>query len=262
MRGRGAKRGSNAPNTTVQNTPADGLEDAALVEAMRRGDEEAYRSFFFRFAPLIGFFARVYRIPRAERTTVVTDFLEDMALRLSQRTVAVPRVVSAYLIASFKHRLHNRVRAEHTRARVSEELAAEVGASSQRVVYGASSEHAIHAASGALWDEGSHDEVLERLALVLDNELSAEERRIMTWLGRRVPQRDIAKWLGVSHGALRTRVMRLRARLRVVALIHVESLIDEERAQIEGFLRRVGVASPEPRRVTTGAGSEKESPDE
>jgi RNA polymerase sigma factor (sigma-70 family) len=245
MRGRGTKRGSNASEASSSRDTSAALDDTALVEAMRQGHEDAYREFFFRFAPLVIFLARLHRVPREERTMIVTEFLDDVALRLGRRTLPVPRLLAPYVTVAFRNQLRTSARAARARVKRDEEMTSEIGEGGERPILGAVSEHAARAVYGGALQNEQVDAALERLALLLDNELDPEERRIVTWLGRRVPQREMAGWLGVNHGALRVRISRLRARLRLIALAHVESLIEEERAQIEGFLRRAGVVMPE-----------------
>jgi len=53
-----------------------------------------------------------------------------------------------------------------------------------------------------------------------------------------VPQSVIAEWLGMTHGAVRNRVMRLRARLKDATLQHAASFTGRERVEIEDFFRR------------------------
>ena len=208
-----------------------------LVQAMRQGDERAYREFFFRFTPLVTFLARIYRVPRAERRAIVDEFLDDMALRFGRHTRAVPQAFSSYLAVAFRNRLRNAARDGERRGELERAAAMDIAGAGEHAILSASSAHAVRASCGPAWEDEHLAAGLERLALLLENELGREERRIITWLGRRVPQREIAAWLGVSHGALRVRVSRLRARLRLAALAHLESLIDEERAQIERYFR-------------------------
>jgi hypothetical protein len=58
-----------------------------------------------------------------------------------------------------------------------------------------------------------------------------------------VPQSDIAEWLGISHGAVRNRVMRLRARLKEVAMDHAATFTGRERDELSDFFRRTFATS-------------------
>jgi len=73
---------------------------------------------------------------------------------------------------------------------------------------------------------------------MVEEGLSREEELLLSWVSRWVPQSDIAQWLGISHGAARNRVMRLRARLKEVALQHAATFTGRERAELREFFRR------------------------
>ena len=93
---------------------------------------------------------------------------------------------------------------------------------------------------------------LERLASMIEEGLTADEEQILSWVARWVPQSDIAEWLGITHGALRNRVMRLRARLKEVAMQYAATFTGTERAELSDFFRRAFITSryTEPQRFT------------
>jgi hypothetical protein len=64
----------------------------------------------------------------------------------------------------------------------------------------------------------------------------------MIGVSRHVPLRDLAAQAGVTYGAARVRVHRLRERFRKLVLQHVASLEAEERREVERFLRRAGLS--------------------
>jgi RNA polymerase sigma factor (sigma-70 family) len=214
------------------------LDDGALVAGIRRNESDAYREFFTRFAPLLDFLAQLYRIPEGEREEAVMEFLDDAVLRLRMPTVPVPRSLASYLATSFKHRFRNRRRDDACRERLYLGQATEMGAEGERAVLDVCSEHTVRMTRGPAWEHAALSPVLERLALAMENQLGADERRMLAWLGQRVPQREIAEWLGVSHGAVRVRVSRLRERLRRAARAYTETLGDDERLELERYLRR------------------------
>ncbi len=218
--------------------------DAALVAAMRRGETGALREFFARFAPLITALARRRPLSSADVTERVTDFLDDAVLRLSHATTPVPRALAGYLAASFRRRDGNSVRDLRCRERLRDAYAVDVGGRSERVIASASSEDAVRRSHGPGWEGSAPSPAVERLALALEQELSDEERQLLAWLGARVPQREIAVWIGTTHGATRVRISRLRARLRDAALHHAYRLDGPDRAEITRFFRRVDVEIP------------------
>jgi hypothetical protein len=69
---------------------------------------------------------------------------------------------------------------------------------------------------------------------------TADERRVLGYLAERVPQRLIAEWTGVSHDAMRKRILRLRVRLRAEVLRYAETLPTRERTEVMRALGRGG----------------------
>jgi RNA polymerase sigma factor (sigma-70 family) len=218
--------------------------DAALVAAMRRNERGAFREFFERFAPLIAALARSHRLPATDPDERTIEFLDDVALRLCLPTTALPRSLAAWLAASFRRRSLNGARDIRQRRRLRDGCAIDTGGFAERVVSSAVSENAVRSSYGPATDAATLSPALERLALELEHGLSPDERRLLAWLGQRVPQREIAAWLGTTHGALRVRVTRLRARLRDAAFRHADRLAGDERAEIDRFFRRIDVVVP------------------
>ncbi len=218
--------------------------DAVLVAALRRNQPGAFREFFERFAPLITAMARLHRIPASGIDERVTEFLDDAAMRLCMPATPVPRSLAAYLAAAFRRRSFNRKRDLQRRALLRDACATDTGVLTERVVPGAVSENALRTSYGPDLDPPILSPVLERLALELERGLSSDERRVLAWLGQRVPQRQIAEWLGITHGAVRVRIARLRARLRDAASRHIERLDGDERAELARFFRRIDAVGP------------------
>jgi len=72
--------------------------------------------------------------------------------------------------------------------------------------------------------------------------LSKEETVMLVCVGRHLPLREIAGQLGISYGAARVRLHRLRERFRKLAIEHVASLKADERRELERFFRRAEVS--------------------
>ena len=232
--------GGEAPNDSP---PDRRWSDAALVEGMRRNEPGSFREFFERFQPLVAALARVAPIAEAEREERIVEFLDDAALRLSVVSATVPRSIAAYLAASFRRRTLNGARDRRCRERLRHAYAADAGASSERVVASASSESAIRASHGPGWEPGALAPAIERLALELERGLTVEERQMLAWLAQRVPQREIASWLGITHGALRARVTRLRARLSDAAVRYAFRIDGSDRAELDRFFKRIDIST-------------------
>jgi RNA polymerase sigma factor (sigma-70 family) len=233
-----------ADDASGADDPPHRWTDAVLVAAMRRGERGAFHEFFARFAPLIMALARANRLPSTDLTERVTEFLDDAAMRLILASTSVPRTLAAYLAASFRKRVRNTARDQRCRETLRERYATDAGGGTERAVFNASSEDAIRTSFGPAWERVPLSPAVERLARAIEQGLSDDERLLLAWLGARVPQRQIAAWLGVSHGALRVRVTRLRARLRDAALRYAYRLDGADRRELDRFFRRIDIAAP------------------
>ena len=218
--------------------------DAELVAAMRRNEAGAFREFFARFAPLVTAMARARRMPADVLAERVGEFLDDAAMRLSRLVSPPPTALAAYLAASFRRRDYNHVRDLRCRERLRDAYAVDAGAGSERAILSATSEDAVRTSHGPGWEGAALAPAIERLALVLEEGITDDERQLLAWLGARVPQREIALWLGVTHGAIRVRITRLRARLRDAAMRHAFRLEGTERAELARFFRRAEIEIP------------------
>ena len=213
---------------------------------MRRGEAPAFRDFLLRFGPLLLEHTRRLGIPTAERDGYVVEVLGDAATGLAVGAVRPPRSLAAYLVTALRHRVLNAERGRTRRERLAHAAAGEGEPDRERVVAPACSEHAIRSSRGPDWDGTPLPCALARLAVALDERLSEPERLLLVWVSHRVPHRQIARWLGISHAAAAQRVWRLRERLRRAALEHAAETRGDERAELERFFRRAGVEGPTP----------------
>jgi DNA-directed RNA polymerase specialized sigma24 family protein len=213
---------------------------------MRGNDELAWGEFVDRFRPLLEHFAERTGIPRWEWGACVTEVLDDVALNLATRRLALPMSLGAYLVRTARNRHLRLRRAAACRDRYYS--SASEGEPANRVVVSVCSENAVRASRGPA-DAGaaSDSAALRRLAVVLRAELSEDELLLLTWRSAGVPHRQVAAWLGITYDAAAKRIARLSQRLRAIAWLRAESFPLEERAEIVRFFRRVGVAPPERR---------------
>ena len=198
--------------------------DATLVARLRTRDERAAAELYARFAPLLMDEARRRRVDAASRSEVVMDTITQAAMVLLRSGTPVPGSLAGYLVTSLRRRVLNIVRDAQARARRLEALAVEVGGAPMA------------------GDAPAPDPVpraIAELARALDQHLKDDERQLLAWLGDRVPQREIAQWVGSSYGAVRVRVLRLRERLREVARRHAATLPPDERVLLERYLSAV-----------------------
>jgi DNA-directed RNA polymerase specialized sigma24 family protein len=208
-----------------------------LVAGMRRDEPEAYREFFQCFRPLLIAEARRLRVQPALCREMADECLDDVAMRLRRYTTPIPRSLTPYLIRAL--RIHRPALRRDERRRADGERDGETSDNDPEApLVSALSQDALRASTGPDGECAPASTALERLASMVEEGLSREEELLLSWVSRWVPQSDIADWLGISHGAARNRVMRLRARLKEVALHHAATFTGRERAELNEFFRR------------------------
>jgi DNA-binding CsgD family transcriptional regulator len=142
------------------------------------------------------------------------------------------------IITVFKNRFVDEERQATQRA-VREELAIEADdRAGERVHRTACSEASLRAAAGPLWEPVPLLRGVQRIASMLDEGLTDDERDILTWVSEHMLQSQIAEWLGVSYPTARKRLERLRARLAEVAERFRHSLSGRDRRDVDRFFER------------------------
>jgi DNA-directed RNA polymerase specialized sigma24 family protein len=200
------------------------MGDQALLAALRCEDERALREFFHRFRPGLLLAARRLRIAPGEQDALVDDCLADVAVHLIASDAAPPRSLPAYLARSLRNRVLNDARA---RARADRRVAL----------------HHHVATPGP--EASALSSALQHLAAALEEPLGEADRLLAVWVSHCVPRHEIAGWLGISPKAAAKRIERLRERLQLAALRHVERVAGEERRELLTFLGRATL-SPGP----------------
>ena len=222
------------------------MGDPALIAALRCQDEGALREFFLRFRPGLLAAARRLRVSPGELEVVVDDCLADVAVHLITSDAAAPRSLPAYLARSLRNRVLNDAR---SRARADRRLAreADLAMEDARV--------AVHGpvATGEP-ETPALSPVLQRLAAALETPLGEEDRLLVVWMSHCVPRQEIAGWLGLTPKAAAKRIERLRGRLQLAALQHVERVDGDERRELLTFLRRATLAPGPAARLATFPG--------
>jgi RNA polymerase sigma factor (sigma-70 family) len=208
------------------------------VDRIRRHEPAALRDFFFRFEPLLMREAHYMRVPPDLRREMVTQCLNDAAVTLRRYMTPAPRSLHAYLLTAFRHDIMNARRDERRRHARHVAALREGAVDDEWVVPETASEHALRTSAGPDNQDNVLAPALERLASALDEGLSVEERQLLTWIGHWVPQRVIADWLGVTYGAVRVRVLRLRERLREAAIRYARQLSNDEQRALQRFFQR------------------------
>jgi DNA-directed RNA polymerase specialized sigma24 family protein len=227
-------------HTTIAGRRA-AMGDAALVAALRCQDEGALREYFLRFRPALVLAARGLRVDMGELDAVVDDCLADVAVHLITTDTPPPRSLAAYLSRSLRNRILNDLRTRERAERRLGREAAENGADTEAAIESCSSDHAVRA-SGSRVEPTPLAPALARLAQALDAALAGDDRLLAVWLGHCVPVRDIAAWLGISDRAAAKRIERLRERLQLTALQHLETAAGDDRRELLVFLGRASLA--------------------
>lgn len=203
-------------------------DDATVVAGMRRGWDQAYAEFFDRYTRLLTRLAQRRGLPAGARMELVLEFLDDVALRLGRSVLPVPRDLAGYLATSFRHRMGLHWRNEERRARRQDGLLSDTGAAAERAVAESLSEYAVRSTESVDQHDSDEEsdldrprqrqrEVREALAQALLGAATEEERTTLGYLAEGLSQRDIAHLLGITPGAARVRIHRLRERLRRTA---------------------------------------------
>lgn len=234
----GVGRGPLAADTGPMSPASAQWSDAELLAQMRREDEVACREFFLRFRMVLARESRRLGVQAALREEMVDDCLGDVALELMESDATLPLSLEAHLLGALRHRVWNARRARRRRERREDLAADDAPRAGEGVVRETCSQAAIDASASVAADPPPLAPTIERLAAVLNTTLTDEERTLVAWLGEWVPQTTIARWLGISFGAARVRVHRLRQRLRTVALKYAAGLNAAERRELDRYLER------------------------
>ena len=241
--------------TVAGRRPAMG--DQALVAALRCEDEGALREFFLRFRPALVLTARRLGVDPGELDPVVDDCLADVAVHLIGSDGSPPRSLPAYLARSLRNRVLNSLRA---RARAERHLPGEASDDPEGAAVACCSDHAIRT-SGPREEPPPLAPALHRLAQTLEASLAGEDRQLAVWLSHCVPTREIAAWLGLGERTAAKRIERLRERLQLAALRHLEAADEGDRRELLAFLGRASLApAPAARLRAVRAADAEEAP--
>ena len=211
--------------------------DADLLVRVRRNDPRALREFVSRFDAILLYQARRMGVNAGERRTVVTEFLDDILVKLARS--AAPNDLAPFVITSFR----NFVTDMHREASIREQQSASDGdvTDLERVIKAGCSEFMLHAAEMRGIDDGAPPlAAVEMLDAVLEC-CSADEKALLVWSAHRVPLRDCALWMGISYNAMKQRMYRLRTRLARDCLERLQYLPAPDRVALTRILHRAGV---------------------
>jgi len=221
----------------------DPAADMELLAGVRRNELTGLRNFVLRFEPVLMDQARRLGVAQDERRTVVTEFLDDMLVRLAGEKTEAPRSLTAFVITSFRNCVTDLRREAAVRARHSQSQEEMIG--TEHVVRATCSEFMLRSARGDGCGDDSGDEspsyAVVMLARALIESCSYDERQLLIWSAHRVALRDCAAWLGLSYDAAKQKLFRLRVRLVRDSVARLSALAGPDRAALARILRRAGV---------------------
>ena len=234
------ERSEEARTTPGRAVPAPFRSPASFIAAVGRGEPAALRGLFLFYAPLLRDQARRLDVAAEERGELVMTVLDDFVLHVCDGGV-VPYDIARYLVASIRNRIRTRHRDRRRARAVDERAYTTLDRTSQRVVAECHSEYALRSAAGVDADVPSLSSAITSLATWSAAALEPHELTLMIGVSRQIPLRDLAAQAGISYGAVRVRLHRLRERFRKLAVQHVASLGVDEKREVERFLRRAGL---------------------
>ena len=213
---------------------------ARLLAAILRGEEVAISELFLLYAPLLRDQARRMGVDPEERDEVVTTLLDDVVLHLMDNALA-PKHLARYLVASLRNRARRLHRDARRRRATRDSAYGEFGSTHERIVAECHSEYALRASIPSdSANEAPLRSAIAQLAKQSARDLSSDEMIMMVGVGRHVPVRDMAEQLGITYGAARVRLHRLRERFAKLAAQYTMTLKSDEKREIERFFRRAG----------------------
>ena len=214
---------------------------ASFIAAIRLGEVAALRQLFTHYAPLLRDQAHKMGVPADEAEDRVVTLLGDFVLHV-QDTDLAPRHLARYLVGALRNCARMRHRGEARRRARDERAYEERGDTTERVVAECHSEYGLRSARAADADSDVRLRVaVEKLAARSAQALTEVERTLMIGLSRDLPLRELAAQAGITYGAARVRVHRLRERMLKLAIQHIASLEPDERREMKRFFRRAGV---------------------
>ena len=212
-----------------------------LIAAIRRGEESALRELFVLYAPLLRDQAKKMSVPLGEREQVVETLLDDIAIHLAEVEIP-PRELTSYIVGSLRNRIRTQHRDETRALEHSENAYGAYGDSPERIVAECHSQYGMRASLSSGADLGTPlRSAIKKLADKSAGELTREELTLIIGVGRHIPLRDLAEQLGLSYGAARVRLSRLRERFIRLAVQYLTTLEPGEKREIERFFRRADV---------------------
>jgi DNA-directed RNA polymerase specialized sigma24 family protein len=220
-----------------------GAWEASMLAALKRGEERAATALYDGLFPGLLTVAARTGVPYAERDELVADTLRRVLTALAREGSVTPASLMAYAMRAMRNLRREQASSRESRERLVQAVREEV------VVQGVPANDDVESAVPS-----RHSHALGALARALEAHATTEELQVLSWLADMAPQRDIARWLGITHGAARVRIHRVRTRLRGLAGRIAQSMSPADQRELERFFRRAGIRPPSTptRRATRG----------
>jgi len=185
--------------------------------------------------------AKKMSVPLGERDQLVQTLLDDIALHLAEVEIP-PRELTSYIVSSLRNQIRTQHRHEARALEHNERAYGEYGASRERIVAECHSQYGMRASISSDTEvDPPLRSAIKKLADKSASQLTQEELTLMIGVGRYIPLRHLAEQLGLSHGAARVRVSRVRERFIKLAVQYLTTLEPREKREIERFFRRADV---------------------
>lgn len=234
----------------IPRVPPPFLSQASFLDSVRIGQVIALRQLFLFYSPILLEQARMLRVPGDERHALVVTVLDDLVMQL-QDSRLVPRDLACYLVGSLRNSVRKSRRTAMRQENREQSAYTELPRTGERVVAECHSQYSLRvtgANEGS--DVGEMGVALSALASAATAALNETETRLMVGLSRHIPLRDLADQSGITYGAARVRVHRLRERLVAVAFTLRQTLPPDGQRELDRFFRRAGVALARPAKDT------------
>ncbi len=214
------------------------MSDAELVTGIQLDDRFAVDEFIARFHRLL--------LNRAWRVGIRRELCDETIIMLLERVIAAIAIgrlkihtsVSAYLVQAFQREYAKVERSRRARARLLRENAADYVGTGEVAMMGLISEYSVQASRGPGWEPQPLPLAVERLASMIDEELTEEHQRFVLYVANEVSIRDLAAEFDLTYEVLAKRITRLREKMREAALRHAEQFRLEDRAYLATFFNR------------------------
>jgi len=217
---------------------------ASRILAARLGDSRATADLLIQLEGLLLPSARKLSLAHHDPVELVRTFIDDFLLNLPD-CVVDESTLRRYARVAFRNRVRQLVRNAGVRERKYDSASESLGAQGETLVASSVSAYSRRATDPFSVSPDS-SRPLRGLARALAAALPKQDRKLLQYLKRGVPPRKIAEWMGIEYGTCRVRIHRLRARLRKEALEYSRNATGTERASLDHFFARLGLAADDP----------------